>query len=127
MPIKVPSTNKIEEVAEDLDLFGFQLDEQSITGTLKYGKVNPSSTTGFDVFEHRSFYINYSSLDTSLSDQVYAKKITAEEAVQLKEALVAKVEAIKQKAIELILELNDAHLIVLPEKVSRWVDPKSTS
>lgn len=124
MPIKIPTTSKVEEIAQDMDLFSFQIDKDNIAATIEFGNITEGK---FNQFELRSFYANHSNLKALLESRVLAGLLEADKAVEIKADIEFKANNIKEAALELLIDLHTAGLINIPEKVSRWVEPKSTS
>jgi len=124
MSIKIPTTNKVEEIAKEMDLFGFQIDKENIAASIEFGNIIDDK---FEQFEFRSFHANYRNMKALLEYRVMGGALDADKAVEFKADIESKINNIKEAALELLLTLHTAGLINIPEKISRWVEPKSTS
>ncbi len=118
--MKIPPTDKIELVAEDMELQSFHIDEQQIYALIKFGIKTDDS---FNTFDLRQFGINYQSLDLLLKGLVDKEAINKEFGDELQIDISGLIDKLKKDIMTLILSLHYGKLINLPEKVSQWQDP----
>lgn len=114
---KIPRTAKIEEIAEDLELQSFQIDDRQLWALIKFGL---DKETGFDTFDVKQFGIDYSNLDSLINQKLFNE----EQAEHIAKYIKGKITRLRSDIMELILSLHEYSLVTLPEKVSRWKDPE---